>query len=54
MEDKAPMVYSLSKMAKRKWKESDKNISSLWATKFREMCPGLCADWKRISRQETE
>lgn len=60
MEDKAPMVYSLSKMAKKKQKESDKNISGLWATKFREMCifvyfyQGVwlvAAHWKHIFRQ---
>lgn len=60
MEHKAPRVYALSKIAKRKWKESDKNISGLWAIKFREMYifvyfyQGvwlLVAHWKHIFRQ---
>lgn len=42
MEDKAPTVNSFSKVAERKWKESDKTVRSLGAAIIGEVCLYFC------------
>lgn len=60
MEHKAPRVYALSKIAKRKWKESDKKYKwfmgnriqgNVYFCLFYQGVWLLVAHWKHIFRQ---